>query len=401
MDDDSNKMAGTGEYIWLRYATQFTSAGRTHTLEMGVPVPVGASAETREQLVQEAEEGMNLLASRVEKRAAQIFQRAQQAYGTVPSPASTTKAPPPSKPANKPAALPAAPTATQTPERETAPLPAQAAELSVPPTRPNIGASMPSTPTASDNSGNLPLPQFIQHIKESLGLSPKQAMDLLKVKSLSGINLREALEQLQQLAGRETAPGDQEPKTQPPPNQSTSSSARLPEARSVAPHSSSSSSSASAAGQNARPAKESQNSAHGSVGTLRAEHPARGFDEEVEPEDSEASEDELEDLDLPRALTVQERVRAKTLISKLRESRGATTASANRLQVLHTITSGQITTEQLQELILGVWDVSVLKKLKVDQAEVLISWAKEDDFVVEVEAALLLLEEERYARGNR
>ena len=42
-----------------------------------------------------------------------------------------------------------------------------------------------------------------------------------------------------------------------------------------------------------------------------------------------------------------------------------------------------------------------MKKLKVDQVEALISWAKEDDFVSEVEAVLILLEEENYARGNR
>ena len=54
----------------------------------------------------------------------------------------------------------------------------------------------------------------------------------------------------------------------------------------------------------------------------------------------------------------------------------------------------QISLEQLQELVAGVWNVTSVKKLKVDQVEALISWAKEDDFVSEVEAVLAILEEE-------
>ncbi len=72
-----------------------------------------------------------------------------------------------------------------------------------------------------------------------------------------------------------------------------------------------------------------------------------------------------------------------------------------RLQVLHNVAGSQLSSEQLQALIEGVWNVTSVKKLKVDQAEALISWAKEDDFVIEAEAVLALLEEEFYARGNR
>jgi len=42
-----------------------------------------------------------------------------------------------------------------------------------------------------------------------------------------------------------------------------------------------------------------------------------------------------------------------------------------------------------------------VKKLKVDQVEALISWAKEDYFVDEVEAVLALIDEEgQYARSD-
>src|SRR5437899_6635967 len=62
-------------YIWLRYKTQFNAGGRTHTIEMGIPMPLGASAEVREQLIREAEIGMEHLTRRVENRVAQISQR--------------------------------------------------------------------------------------------------------------------------------------------------------------------------------------------------------------------------------------------------------------------------------------------------------------------------------------
>src|SRR5438034_6003024 len=62
-------------YIWLRYKTQFNAGGRTHTIEMGIPMPLGASAEMREQLIREAEIGMEQLTRRVENRVAQISQR--------------------------------------------------------------------------------------------------------------------------------------------------------------------------------------------------------------------------------------------------------------------------------------------------------------------------------------
>ena len=54
MDGNTGRPDGTGSYIWLRYATQFKVGDRVHTIEMGVPVPIGASAEMRERLLREA-----------------------------------------------------------------------------------------------------------------------------------------------------------------------------------------------------------------------------------------------------------------------------------------------------------------------------------------------------------
>ena len=92
MNNMTNKPGGEGEtgespHIWLRYATQFTTGGRTHTIEMGIPVPLGASAEMRAKLIREAQAGMDQLSSHVESRVTQMLQRNQR-------PQSTTSAPP-------------------------------------------------------------------------------------------------------------------------------------------------------------------------------------------------------------------------------------------------------------------------------------------------------------------
>src|SRR5437867_3539695 len=80
MDTSRDKPTGKdgNPYIWLRYKTQFSAGGRTHTMEMGIPVPLGASAEMREQLIREAEMGMEQLSRRVESRVAQILQRSSR-----------------------------------------------------------------------------------------------------------------------------------------------------------------------------------------------------------------------------------------------------------------------------------------------------------------------------------
>src|SRR5258707_3866881 len=80
MDISRDKPTGTDgtPYIWLRYTTQFTTGGRTHTIEMGIPIPVGASAEVREQLIREAEMGMEQLSRRVESRVSQMLQRSSR-----------------------------------------------------------------------------------------------------------------------------------------------------------------------------------------------------------------------------------------------------------------------------------------------------------------------------------
>ncbi len=90
----------------------------------------------------------------------------------------------------------------------------------------------------------------------------------------------------------------------------------------------------------------------------------------------------------------QTRARARLKLGELKEMRGASTAHPARLAVLQTALNAQIDDHQLQRLIQAAWGAATIHQLKVNQVEALISWAKADDFVKEVEGMLALLDEE-------
>src|SRR6266550_2712643 len=153
MDGTTGKPDGAGTHIWLRYATQFTVGERTHTIEMGIPVPIGASAETRERLFREAEAGIDQLASHVESRVAHVQKRNMPMSSAQNiSPSSSPKSPvsaPTSASVSKPSSSPASPSAPtreaalSVPQaRSPAPEVSEKKDVPVPPTRQSIGASM-------------------------------------------------------------------------------------------------------------------------------------------------------------------------------------------------------------------------------------------------------------------
>jgi hypothetical protein len=115
------------------------------------------------------------------------------------------------------------------------------------------------------------------------------------------------------------------------------------------------------------------------------------FDEE----DEELQEEQKEDNE-------EQRVIARIKLDELKEVRGTSLASQGRLTVLQNVLNSQINDQQLHHLIEQVWGVTSVKKLKIDQIEALIAWAKEDLFVEEVEAVLALIDgEQPHARSDR
>ena len=429
MNKEINKPQGTGEagdhpYIWLRYATQFTSGGRTHTIEMGIPVPLGASAEMRAQLIREAEAGMNQLTGHVESRVNQVLQRNARPQGTTSGPV-TTQGP---KTASTPSSSSQDATLQDTlkiPQGPQGPQgsqgPAQDQGIVVPPTRTYVGSSMPAAPRLpADANGTLTPTQFLRIIKESMNLTSQQAKELLQVPTLNGLNLRDALEQLRHIVGQKgsTAASTvkkpqetsqvgpaQKPASSPPPSPARSPVIPIAQARPAPGQPSapirpvSTPAAPPAASTQVRPgtAPASQPgvpipidlSRRGGVSDKR---PGYRFDEEEDEEMDVLHE--MEDDGEGPGLSAEERLRARDIISKLQGLRGNNPASQGRLTALHNVVGSQISDEQLQQLLQGLWETTTEKKLKVDQVEALIAWAKEDDFASEVDAVLALLEEE-------
>ena len=127
---------------------------------------------------------------------------------------------------------------------------------------------------------------------------------------------------------------------------------------------------------------------------VRDNPPSYGFDEEIDLDSTEINLEEDEEVEYLPELTNQERELGANVLGRLREAHGSSAASEARLKVLHNVTDSQISQEQLQQLVQGVWGIATPKKLKNDQVEALISWAKEDDFFSEAEIVLLLMQEE-------
>lgn len=361
--------------IKLRYSMQFTSGGRSHTIEMEVPVPVGASQELREQLIREAEANMEQLYRRVESRArGQRPPDAVSRSSAAPSPAS-------SSPSYTSPAAPTAPTAqsqpspVSSPVREILPLTMgreQRASVPAPaPARAAIGAELPVTPgQASAGSGNMKLSEFIQVIRTNWGLNAKQVMDLLQVKSLNNMNYRDLLRQLEPLVApqRDARPAPPAPREQP---------------RAPSPLPTQASPLAGPANIPVYPLRD---------GSLREPGRSYRFEEEEDEQDSPGNAQTTEDEEEEAGGMSLALARIKT--DELRDIRGNTLGSPGRIVVLHNLMDTQLSEAQFQQLIELLWDAPSDKKLKQDQVEALISWAKEDEFENEVRAVMAVLREQ-------
>ena len=245
-----------------------------------------------------------------------------------------------------------------------------------------------------DMAGNLSLPQFIQIIRESLNLTPKQAMDLLKVKSLSGLNYRNALEDLQAAISSEAADTQETPVKL---REETPSKGSERPATNTGIRNTTSQPQAQAPISNIVPISKKvpyEEITHAVIRETSPTYPA--FDEELDDADIEF-EDEPE---YPQ-LTQHEREIAGEVLKRLQDAQGSSAASPTRLTVLNNVIGGQISDEQLQQLIQNVWKVNSTKKLKNEQVEALVYWGKDDNFIEEVELVLALLEEGNYASSDR
>lgn len=420
MDISRDKPMGSDgtPYIWLRYTTQFTTGGRTHTIEMGIPIPVGASAEVREQLIREAEMGMEQLSRRVEGRVSQMLQRSSRppeaARAQESSIARQAQAPQQGSAAGMPATAGTQP-ASPAPPQQPAAAPVRQGQ--------SVAANMPVTPGIQGD--NMKLSQFLQVIRETWELSPKEAMDLLHVKNLNGMNYREALRELQVRLGEKAGNtnASMQAKNRPVSSQPKPASSTPPVSPARPGGEAARGTQATTGGEKAglREVKGPTQSAAATPAPAKpaaptppvrpapgalagpAHIPVIPIRDEMVREAPKVFKFDEEDEEIEEGSKSEEQTAiARIKLDELKEVRGASVASPGRLMVLQNVLNSQISDEQLQRIIQSAWGATSVKKLKVDQVEALISWAKEDYFLEEVEAVLDLIdEEESYARSDR
>lgn len=187
-------------HIWLRQSVTFSVNGQTRTLELALPLRPGATPDEVDALLDEADAGMRRLSQRLDAHLAEIS-GAPTAPLDAPSPPPAQPAPsrpaPRSDPRSTPAAAQPAPRAT---------VPAQPAAEERPAPQPAAGPARPAAaaPAASPASAgpDLTRPEFLAAVS-SLGLDARTVMERLKVRSLTGLNLRETLDLLRRQALRE------------------------------------------------------------------------------------------------------------------------------------------------------------------------------------------------------
>jgi hypothetical protein len=370
-----------GEHIWLRQSVTYTHEGQTRTLEIALPIRPDASPEEIARLLAQAEAGMAQLTTSLDRRIA----GEQVAPPRPTAPASPRQTEPARTSEPSPVAYVHEPSAPSAPEMEAEEPPAvqSGSRRSAPEPRP---APVPSASQPVASGPDLTRPEFIAAIG-ALGLNPKEAMDRLGVRSLAGLNLREALETLR----RQSLQGG----AQPVP--STSSQAR----------------------DEALPVKPDRFDEEDDEALIFIEE---GEGDESVPapprataRNRRASADTLDDDldDVPdfgpppgaRSRAAEPSAaepppsHAARIIARLRATHPGGNATADRQSAFANIIVAELGEPNAAALVRGLWKLSP-EKLGPEQLDALIRWGKNDTFSEEAEEVLATLRAEQRARTS-
>ena len=488
-------MEHEGEHIWLRQSVTFTVNGQTRTVEIAVPVRPDASAEEIEALMSLANTGMDALSRQLDTRITALLTGEESATttdvghaGTVAPIVTAAPAVPAPVPSAEPAPISVSAVAHPAPSPA---VPAPSAASSVPhegresptsahtqppqpsaqqpsPARAAASGPLRSQPSAQQPNGHAPdspAPQkpaaapgpdisraeFISATAE-MGLNPTQAMERLGVRSLQGLNLREALEALRRQMVRES--GDTSvaaPPTAPPPQASRQARVASPPPASQAP----ASPRHDAAHQQSPRYFEEEEELDGPEFTFSLDGES-DLDDEFGPGVGEESAsygadaanglrddlgalDDLDDLDLddvpdfgppptaptraavtpatsrrptPRdsalppaeaaapALAVMEgRSLALQLLGQFRAVRGGGAPTGQQRMAYRNIIVHELGDGDARALVQGVWRITP-ERMGGEQLDALVSWGKRDTFAEEATLVLAVLQEERERNNN-
>lgn len=351
--------------IWLKQSIQFSVGGQLRTIEVTIPVRPGASSEEVERLLRQADAGLEQMTQHLSQKIDEFATRssafvAQQA----PSPGGYTN-----EALNKQGAL-------------SRPAPA------------GVGrTATPSSDTLAGGGAQLDRKQFIAQIAE-LGLSIRAAMERLGVRSLEGLNLRQALEQLRlQLVHERSTPGGAFPSSAEEAPGASGGSSRMgtgPRSGNI---------------PNQPPdGKSSQQLSRpnlpGNAGRGRVVRGALPLPEEVPLDEASAIEND-QDQALPslrppipirgerNLFAVQERGQGQALLERLRRLRGRLMPpGSDDVRKFRNVVEGQLGAEKMSALLYAAWRVSQPEQLSPDQIQECIRWGKEDHFEDEVDLLL-------------
>jgi hypothetical protein len=339
----SDPMEQSGEHIWLRQTITQTIAGQTRTLEIGVSVRPGMSADQIEALLREADTGMRRLSRHLESQVATVAGITSSSEDGHAEPELELDPEPVSPP------------------RSVAPISGPAPNPVTVPTPP-----VPQAPLTASSLEELSVPEFVAAARTELDLSPKQAMDKLNVKSLKGLNLREALEMLrrQSLGSTNRAgPGAPAEGSAPPP-------VPLP---TTPPH-----------------YFDEEDSEFEVTYQL---------DDDADPSDLES----VPDFDaMPPSMKVEvgeARGRALYIVGQMRKASGGGAATSMQKSAYRNIIQNELGEQNARALVLGLWKAPV-EKLGAEQLDALLSWGKQETFGEEAQLVLAALRSERSSRGS-
>lgn len=439
---DANDMRN----IWLRQTVTFTVDGQTRTLEVGIPVPHDATAQDVEALLGVAEIGMSALSRRLDARIAEVLGDTSDSIPALPAAIPETHSANGFAPIEKademeqvhdhlssaaasPVAHPRDAMAESAPHVATAPTPAAPRPLKTAgtperPAPPRRSAEPPRTQTpaaasagVTDAGGEMTRQQFLA-AAAALGLNPRQAMDQLGVRSLEGLNLREALESLRRQMLGASSPTEPDSELEP----------ELEDISAV-----------TVAASPPRQFEEEDDetilyaldddeeldedgstvSASGGAVTLASEDTQDDLD--LDDEGDEDDEDDVPDLTPPpparqrassttrKAPTMvretptpasddapsnSARTQAMRLIGKLRSAAGGGTASDYQRNAYRNIVENELGKSKATMLVRGLWRTTV-DRLTAGQLDALIRWGKEDVFADEAIQVLSALQAEQ------
>ena len=339
----SDPMERSGEEIWLRQSITQTIEGQTRTLEIGVSIRPGMSAEQIEALLREADAGMRRLSLHLDSQAAALAgptSSGEDAHNVhvEPEPVSQPRpAAPISRPATHSVAAP--------------PPPAPPAPVSAPPQE------------------ELSVKDFVAAVSTELDLNPKQAMEKLNVKSLAGLNLREALEMLRRQAlgplDRDPSPASTSERSAPPP--------------AIPPPTT----------------------------------PPHYFDEEdgefevtyhLDDDDEESDLESVPDFAaMPTSKKTveagEDRGRALQIVGQMRKASGGGAATSMQKSAFRNIIQNELGEQDARALVQGLWKAP-MERLGAEQLDALLSWGKQETFGEEAQLVLAALRIERASRNS-